>query len=183
MKKGSFIYYLCFVLTLSAVESWSQSVVKTNCTTDDFYKANLASHPPKIADYLSDRQNLLTLLTNQRNDLARFAEIYVRSGTNEGIQKFEQLRPQIQEFDKRILKENQRTKEEFNRLYTEQSYFDVLYLNDPRRLSGILSKITSANIQIQPRQDCKYNILSDGREIENGLSSKELITYSKKLID
>lgn len=140
-----------------------------------FYMANPESIPMDMQVTMQTRQ----LAVNQRNELARMADIYMRSGTSVGIQQAMQLRASIVEADQQIMQANN------GLMYLQgmQGLNEFQLANDPRRLGAVWSQYAGVPVGIQPRSDGKYNIIVNGQRTKEGVSAADIADAARSAFD
>jgi len=121
---------------------------------DSFYLAN----PNTIT------REMRTVM-NQRQNLARMAEIYRRGRMGE---QYAQALASLQELDNNLLF-----------LQGMEGITELTQFRDPRRLSAVMRNVTGANIDYQPRDDGRYNLVRynpDGsfNVVREGLTPQEI---------
>lgn len=121
---------------------------------DSFYLAN----PNTIT------REMRTVM-NQRQNLVRMAEIYRRSRMGE---QYAQALASLQELDNNLLF-----------LQGMEGIVELTQFRDPRRLSAVMRNVTGANIDYQPRDDGRYNLVrynADGsfNVVQEGLTPQEI---------
>jgi hypothetical protein len=141
----------------------------------NFYMANPESIPMDMQVTMQTRQ----LAVNQRNELARMADIYLRSGTSAGIQQAMQLRASIVEADQQIMQANN------GLMYLQgmQGLNEFQLANDPRRLGAVWSQYAGVPVGIQPRSDGKYNIIVNGQRTKEGVSAADIADSARSAFD
>lgn len=119
------------------------------------------------------------LAVSQRNELARMADIYMRSGTSAGIQQAMQLRTSIVEADQQIMQANN------GLMYLQgmQGLNEFQLANDPRRLGAVWSQYAGVPVGIQPRSDGKYNIIVNGQRTKEGVSAADIADAARSAFD
>lgn len=122
--------------------------------------------------YLSNPQAIggdMSYAMQQRNELARLAGMYQRSGMGE---KFTETRLQLMELDR-------------NMFYLQgmQGLQEFSLANDPRRLSAVWSHFSGVPVGIQPRSDGKFNIVVNGKRAREGLTSSEITNEARLSFD
>jgi hypothetical protein len=177
MKIRIFMRIIIFISLISPNFCLPQISNIAKCSPADFYRADINKNSQKITQFLDYRKLHIGRLLNERKIITDRIELMEKYGF--GIQAIE-LIPKVQEIDRSIIKENEFTQKTYNKMFVEQSFLDVQFSNDPRRLSGVLSWHTGNQIDIQPRADCTYSIMSNGRQIINGLIGDDLLDYAKK---
>ena len=140
-----------------------------------FYMANPESIPMDMQVTMQARQ----LAVNQRNELARMADIYMRSGTSAGIQQAMALRQQIVTADQEIMQANN------GLMYLQgmQGLNEFQLANDPRRLGAVWSQYAGVPVGIQPRSDGKYNIIVNGQRTKEGVSAADISDSARSAFD
>ena len=121
---------------------------------DSFYLAN----PNTIT------REMRTVM-NQRQNLARMAEIYRQGRMGE---QYAQALAGLQELDNNLLF-----------LQGMEGITELTQFRDPRRLSAVMRNVTGANIDYQPRDDGRYNLVRynpDGsfNVVREGLTPQEI---------
>jgi hypothetical protein len=169
-------------------------VVRTDA---DFYLANPQSIPYEYQQLTqayqqaaSQAQEEANLVTQQRNETARLAQMYMQSGTTTGIDTAMKMRDVINNYDIELLKLKQgvdgaRTKVTQGRVYLEgmQGLQDLALGNDPRRLASVWSQYAGVPIGIQPRSDGTFNIMVNGKKTKEGVSPAELSNTARLAFD
>jgi hypothetical protein len=169
-------------------------VVRTDA---DFYLANPQSIPYEFQQLTqayqqaaSQAQEEANLVTQQRNETARLAQMYMQSGTTTGIDTAMKMRDVINNYDIELLKLKQgvdgaRTKVTQGRVYLEgmQGLQDLALGNDPRRLASVWSQYAGVPIGIQPRSDGTFNIMVNGKKTKEGVSASEIVDAARSAFD
>jgi hypothetical protein len=169
-------------------------VVRTDA---DFYLANPQSIPYEFQQLTqayqqaaSQAQEEANLVTQQRNETARLAQMYMQSGTTTGIDTAMKMRDVINNYDIELLKLKQgvdgaRTKVTQGRVYLEgmQGLQDLALGNDPRRLASVWSQYAGVPIGIQPRSDGTFNIMVNGKKTKEGVTPAELSNTARLAFD
>lgn len=114
------------------------------------------------------------LLTRQRNDAARLAQVYMRSGTTQGIAAAERLRATIDQADAGLLTLQQGVAQKQMYLQGMQGLREFATAQDPRRLAGVLSTYMGVPVGIQPRSDGRYNYFINGERVREGLTAEQV---------
>jgi len=138
----------------------------------------------------SQAQQQVALLNRQRNESAQLAQMYMRSGTTQGIDAATRLRGAIDQYDAQILQVRQqvaqaRQQADQGRTYLEgmQGLQEFAFANDPRRLASVWSLYAGVPIGIQPRTDGKFNIMVNGKKTKEGVSADELSNSARLAFD
>jgi len=102
---------------------------------------------------------------NQRQNLARMAEVYRRAGLGE---QYSQALTSLRELDNNLLF-----------LQGMEGIQELVRFNDPRRVAAVMRNVTGDNIDYQPRADGNYNLVRynpDGSTsvIQEGLSPQQI---------
>jgi hypothetical protein len=123
-------------------------------SSGDFYLAN----PQTIT-------NDMRTVMNQRQNLARMADVYRRAGLGE---QYSQALTSLQELDNNLLY-----------LQGMQGIEEITRFRDPRRLAAVMRNATGDNIDYQPRDDGRYNLVRYNAEggvdvIQEGLTPQEI---------
>lgn len=105
----------------------------------------------------------------QRDELVRMANMYRNSGMGN---EYMQVRQQVMALDE-------------NMLYLQgmQGLSEFSFGNDPGRLSAAWSAVTDNNIRIQPRTDGKFNLLVNGKKIQDGMTESEVTQAARSSFD
>jgi hypothetical protein len=165
--------------------------------TSDFYLANPQSIPYEqqrlnqaFQFAAAQAQQQVALLNRQRNESAQLAQIYMRSGTAQGIEAANRLRGVIDQYDAQMLQTQQqvaqaRQQVEQGRTYLEgmQGLQEFALANDPRRLASVWSLYAGVPIGIQPRTDGRFNIMVNGKKTKDGVSADELTNSARLAFD
>jgi hypothetical protein len=166
-------------------------------TDAEFYLANPQAIPYEqqqldrmLQQQVGLAQQQSALLTRQRNEAAQMAQMYMRSGTAQGIAAATRLQATINQFDGSLLQVQQqvadaRQKVEQGRTYLEgmQGIQEFALANDPRRLASVWSLYAGVPIGIQPRSDGTFNIMVNGKKTKEGISATELINSARLAFD
>ena len=170
------------------------AVVRTDA---DFYLANPQSIPYEYQRLTQAYQQVATqaqeqanLVTQQRNETARLAQMYMQSGTTTGIDTAMRMRDVINNYDIELLKlkqgvSNEQLKVTQGRIYLEgmQGLQDLALGNDPRRLASVWSQYAGVPIGIQPRSDGTFNIMVNGKKTKEGVTPAELSNNARLAFD
>jgi len=102
---------------------------------------------------------------NQRQNLARMAEVYRRAGLGE---QYSQALTSLRELDNNLLF-----------LQGMEGIQELVRFNDPRRVAAVMRNVTGDNIDYQPRSDGRYNLVRynpDGSTsvVQEGLSPQQI---------
>lgn len=166
-------------------------------TDANFYLANPQSIPYEYQQLTqtyqqaaSQAQQEANLITQQRNETARLAQMYMQSGTTTGIDTAMRLRDEINKYDTELLKLKQgvdgaRIKVTQGRVYLEgmQGLQDLALANDPRRLSSVWSQYAGVPVGIQPRSDGTFNVFVNGKKTKEGITATELSNNARLAFD
>lgn len=145
-----------------------------NMEMAEFYLAQPESIPYEQQQLRQVAQQQAELLTRQRNETARLAQIYMQSGTAQGIEAAMRLRDNIMQTDAQLLQMQQQVAEKETYLQGMQGLRELAVANDPRRLAGVLSTYMGAPIGIQPRPDGNYNYFVNGKKVQDNISPAQL---------
>ena len=170
------------------------AVVRTDA---DFYLANPQSIPYEYQrltqayqQVAAQAQEQANLVTQQRNETARLAQMYMQSGTTTGIDTAMRMRDVINNYDIELLKlkqgvSNEQLKVTQGRIYLEgmQGLQDLTIGNDPRRLAAVWSQYAGVPIGIQPRSDGTFNIMVNGKKTETGITATQLSKSARLSFD
>jgi hypothetical protein len=163
----------------------------------EFYLANPQAIPYEqqqldrmLQQQIGLAQQQATLLTRQRNEAAQMAQMYMRSGTAQGIEAATRLQSAINQYDGSLLQVQQqvsdaRQKVAQGRTYLEgmQGLQEFALANDPRRLASVWSLYAGVPIGIQPRSDGTFNIMVNGKKTKEGVSATELTNSARLAFD
>jgi hypothetical protein len=166
-------------------------------TDAEFYLANPQAIPYEqqqldrmLQQQIGLAQQQATLLTRQRNEAAQMAQMYMRSGTAQGIEAATRLQGAINQYDDSLLQVQQqvsdaRQKVAQGRAYLEgmQGLQEFALANDPRRLASVWSLYAGVPIGIQPRSDGTFNIMVNGKKTKEGVSATELTNSARLAFD
>lgn len=128
-------------------------------------------------------QQQMTLLTRQRNEAAQLAQIYMRSGTTQGIDAAMRLRGTIDQLDAGMLQLQQQTQQGQTYLQGMQGLQEFSLANDPRRLSAVWSQYAGVPVGIQPRSDGKFNIIVNGQRTKEGVDASDIANSARLAFD
>ena len=170
------------------------TVVRTDA---DFYLGNPQSIPYEYQQLsrayqqvASQAQEEANLVTQQRNETARLAQMYMQSGTTAGIDTAMRMRDAINNYDIQLLKlrqgvSNEQLKVTQGRVYLEgmQGLQELALTNDPRRLASVWSQYAGVPIGIQPRSDGTFNIMVNGKKTKEGVTPFELSNSARLAFD
>jgi hypothetical protein len=170
------------------------TVVRTDA---DFYLGNPQSIPYEYQQLTrayqqvaSQAQEQANLVTQQRNETARLAQMYMQSGTTAGIDTAMRMRDAINNYDIELLKlkqgvSNEQLKVTQGRVYLEgmQGLQELALTNDPRRLASVWSQYAGVPIGIQPRSDGTFNIMVNGKKTKEGVTPAELSNNARLAFD
>lgn len=151
-----------------------------NMEMAEFYLAQPESIPYEQQQIRQVAQQQAALLTRQRNETAQLAQIYMQSGTNQGIEAAMRLRENINQLDAGLLTLQQQVAEKETYLQGMQGLRELAIANDPRRLAGVLSTYLGAPVGIQPRPDGNYNYFVNGKKVQDGVSPAQLAGMALK---
>ena len=166
-------------------------------TDADYYLANMQAIPYEYQQLTqayqqvaAQAQEQANLVTQQRNETARLAQMYMQSGTTTGIDTAMRMRDAINNYDIELLKLKQgvdgaRTKVTQGRVYLEgmQGLQDLELANDPRRLASVWSQYAGVPIGIQPRSDGTFNIMVNGKKTKEGITATQLSNSARLAFD
>lgn len=178
----------------AAAAAPTAAVVRTDA---DFYLANPQSIPYEYQrltqayqQVAAQAQEQANLVTQQRNETARLAQMYMQSGTTTGIDTAMRMRDVINNYDIELLKlkqgvGNEQLKVTQGRIYLEgmQGLQDLALGNDPRRLASVWSQYAGVPIGIQPRSDGTFNIMVNGKKTKEGVTPAELSNNARLAFD
>jgi soluble lytic murein transglycosylase-like protein len=151
-----------------------------NMEMAEFYLANPESIPYELQQVNQMAQQQAALLTRQRNEAAQLAQVYMRSGTQQGIEAAMRLRENIGQFDASLLQIQQQVGQKQAYLQGMQGLRELATANDPRRLSGVLTQFMGAPVGIQPRPDGNYNYFLNGVKVRDNISPSQLASMALK---
>lgn len=151
-----------------------------NMQMAEFYLANPQSIPYEQQQLQQFASQQAALITRQRNEAARLAQMYMQSGTAYGIQQAEKLRGTIDQADGALLQLQQQVVQKQTYLQGMQGLRELATANDPRRLSGVLSQFMGTPVGIQPRPDGSYNFFVNGQKVQEGVSPAQLASMALK---
>lgn len=151
-----------------------------NMEMAEFYLAQPESIPYEQQQLRQVAQQQAALLTQQRNETARLAQIYMQSGTAQGIEAAMRLRDNIMQTDAQLLQMQQQVAEKETYLQGMQGLRELAVANDPRRLAGVLSTYMGAPVGIQPRPDGNYNYFVNGKKVQDNVSPAQLAGMALK---
>lgn len=149
-----------------------------NMQMAEFYLANPQSIPYEQQQLQQVAQQQAALLTRQRNETAQLAQMYMQSGTSQGIEQAMRMREAIGQIDASLLQLQQQVVQKQTYLQGMQGLRELAIANDPRRLSGVLSQYMGAPVGIQPRSDGTYNYFVNGQRVKEGVSPSELASMA-----
>lgn len=149
-----------------------------NMQMAEFYLANPQSIPYEQQQLQQVAQQQAALLTRQRNETAQLAQMYMQSGTSQGIEQAMRMRESIGQIDASLLQLQQQVVQKQTYLQGMQGLRELATANDPRRLSGVLSQYMGAPVGIQPRSDGTYNYFVNGQRVKEGVSPSELASMA-----
>jgi soluble lytic murein transglycosylase-like protein len=141
----------------------------------NYYMANPQAITADMQAAIQARQ----FAVNQRNELARMAEIYMRSGTETGIQNAMNMRGTIMQMDAQLLESNN----QMMYLQGMQGLQEFQLANDPRRLGAVWSQYAGVPVGIQPRSDGTYNIIVNGKKTKEGISANDISDVARSAFD
>jgi hypothetical protein len=141
-----------------------------NMEMAEYYLAKPESIPYELQQVNQMAQQQSAFLTQQRNETAQLAQVYLRSGTQQGIDAAMRLRESIGQFDESLLKIQQQVQQKQMYLQGMQGLRELATANDPRRLSGVLSQMLGVPVAFQPRPDGNYNHFVNGQKVAEGLT-------------
>jgi hypothetical protein len=151
-----------------------------NMEMAEFYLANSESIPYELQQVNQMAQQQAAFLTQQRNETAQLAQVYMRSGTQQGIDAAMRLRGNIGQLDESLLQIQQQVQQKQMYLQGMQGLRELATANDPRRLSGVLTQFMGTPVGIQPRPDGKYNYFLNGKKVQDGVSPAQLAAMALK---
>lgn len=120
------------------------------CTDADFYLANPNSIPPEVERLQRQRQ----IMTTRAQGAITMNDV---SGASNAMMA-------IANIDSQIRAEIRR-----------RAIYELQFLRDPRRLSGLWSQNAGVQVHIRPLTNCNWNIVISGRTLHENLSSEEVI--------
>jgi hypothetical protein len=151
-----------------------------NMEMAEFYLANDKSIPYELQQVNQMAQQQAAFLTQQRNETAQLAQVYMRSGTQQGIEAAMRLRENIGQLDASLLQIQQQVQQKQMYLQGMQGLRELAAANDPRRLSGVLSQMLGVPVAFQPRPDGKWNRFVNGQKVQEGLSLEAVASGALK---
>ena len=151
-----------------------------NMEMAEFYLANDKSIPYELQQVNQMAQQQAAFLTQQRNETAQLAQVYLRSGTQQGIEAAMRLRENIGQLDASLLQIQQQVQQKQMYLQGMQGLRELAAANDPRRLSGVLSQMLGVPVAFQPRPDGKWNRFINGQKVQEGLSLEAVASGALK---
>jgi hypothetical protein len=151
-----------------------------NMEMAEFYLANPESIPYELQQVNQMAQQQAAFLTQQRNETAQLAQVYLRSGTQQGIEAAMRLRENIGQLDASLLQIQQQVGQKQMYLQGMQGLRELATANDPRRLAGVLTQFMGTPVGIQPRPDGKYNYFLNGKKVQDGVSPAQLAAMALK---
>lgn len=151
-----------------------------NMEMAEFYLAQPESIPYEQQQLRQVAQQQAALITQQRNETARLAQIYMQSGTAQGIEAAMRLRGDIMQADAQLLQIQQQVAEKETYLQGMQGLRELAVANDPRRLAGVLSTYMGTPVGIQPRPDGNYNYFLNGKKVQDNVSPAQLAGMALK---
>jgi hypothetical protein len=140
-----------------------------------YYMAN----PEAITADMQAAMQARQFAINQRNEMARMAEIYMRSGTEAGIQNAMNMRSTIMQMDAQLLESNN----QMMYLQGMQGLQEFQLANDPRRLGAVWSQYAGVPVGIQPRSDGTFNIIVNGKKTREGVSASDISDAARSAFD
>ena len=149
-----------------------------NMQMAEFYLANPESIPYEQQQLQQIAQQQAALLTRQRNEIAQLAQMYMQSGTSQGIEQAMRMRESIGQIDASLLQLQQHVAQKQTYLQGMQGLRELALANDPRRLAGVLSQYMGVPVGIQPRSDGNYNYFVNGQRVKEGVSPSELASMA-----
>jgi hypothetical protein len=166
-------------------------------TDAEFYLANPQAIPYEqqqldrmLQQQIGLAQQQAALLTRQRNEAAQMAQMYMRSGTAQGIDAATRLQATINQFDGSLLQVQQQVAEARQKVGQGRTYLEGMQglqefalANDPRRLASVWSLYAGVPIGIQPRSDGTFNIMVNGKKTKEGISATELTNSARLAFD
>jgi hypothetical protein len=151
-----------------------------NMEMAEFYLANPESIPYELQQVNQMAQQQAAFLTQQRNEAAQLAQVYMRSGTQQGIEAAMRLRENIGQFDASLLQIQQQVGQKQAYLQGMQGLRELATANYPRRLSGVLTQFMGVPVGIQPRPDGNYNYFLNGAKVRDNISPSQLAAMALK---
>lgn len=142
-----------------------------NMEMAEYYLAKPESIPYELQQLNQMAQQQAAFLTRQRNETAQLAQVYLRSGTQQGIDAAMRLRENIGQIDASLLQIQQQVGQKQMYLQGMQGLRELATANDPRRLSGVLSQMLGVPVAFQPRPDGKWNHFVNGQKVAEGLTT------------
>lgn len=149
-----------------------------NMEMAEFYLSQPDSVPLELQRVRETAQAQMELLTRQRNEAAQLAQMYMQSGTSQGIATAMQLRDGIAQMDAGMMQVRQQAQEKETYLQGMQGLRELATANDPRRLSGVLTAFMGVPVGIQPRSDGNYNYFVNGKRVREKVSPAELASMA-----
>lgn len=151
-----------------------------NMEMAEFYLANPQSIPFELQQMQQVAQQQAAFITRQRNEAAQLAQVYMRSGTQQGIEAAMRLRDTIGQADASLLQLQQQVVQKQTYLQGMQGLRELATANDPRRLAGVLTQYMGAPVGIQPRPDGRYNFFVNGQRVQEGVSPAQIASMALK---
>jgi hypothetical protein len=145
-----------------------------NMQLAEFYLADPQSIPFELQQLQQVTQQQTALITRQRNEAAQLAQVYLRSGTQQGIEAAMRLRDTISQADASLVQLQQQAEQKQTYLQGIQGLRELATANDPRRLAGVLTQYMGVPVGIQPRADGNYNYFINGQRVQEGLTPAQL---------
>lgn len=149
-----------------------------NMEMAEFYLSQPDSVPLELQRVQETTQAQMELLTRQRNEAAQLAQMYMQSGTSQGISAAMQIRESINQMDAGMLQLRTQAQEKETYLQGMQGLRELATANDPRRLSGVLTAFMGVPVGIQPRSDGNYNYFVNGKRVREKVSPAELASMA-----
>ena len=145
-----------------------------NMEMAEFYLADPESIPFELQQINQIAQQQIEFLTRQRNEVAQLAQVYLRSGTVQGVDAAMRLRDSIVQIDENLHQIQHQVGQKQMYLHGMQGLRELATANDPRRLAGVLSQYMGTPVGIQPRPDGNYNFFVNGVRVQENVSPGEL---------
>ena len=147
--------------------------------TSENWLADPQSIPYEMQRLQTVAQQQAALLTQQRNETARLAQIYMQSGTGPGIETAMRMRESLGQIDAGLMQLQQQFEQSATYMQGMQGIQEFSVANDPRRLAAVWSQYAGVPIGIQPRSDGKFDIIVNGKRTREGLDRSDVINRAR----
>jgi len=147
---------------------------RENISMAESYLADPQAIPFEMERLNTIAQEQISILTQQRNEIARYAQILMQSGTADGVRQAMEMRNLIAQKDGELSSAREQVVQKQMYLQGMQGLREFAQARDPRRLSAVLSRFLGVPTAIQPRSDGTFNYFVNGVKTQSGVSAQQI---------